>query len=116
MGYECNLLSNSELTKRLGTSFYNIGLYTNGGILLYPCKLFISMIDTLLDDVDLYENSALLKWKKNKDVISCLFENGNIVTKKIIFATNGFLKSLGVKKNYNFPITLTASMLSLIHI
>ena len=25
------------------------------------------------------------------------------------FATNG-LKSLGIKKNYNFPITLTASM------
>ena len=29
---------------------------------------------------------------------------------KIIFATNGFLKSLGIKKNYNFPLTLTASM------
>jgi len=110
LGYECNLLSNSELTKRLGTSFYNIGLYTNGGILLHPGKLVRAMIDTLPDNVELYENSTLLKWKKNKDVISCHFENGNVVTKKIIFATNGFLKSLGVKKNYNFPITLTASM------
>jgi glycine/D-amino acid oxidase-like deaminating enzyme len=35
---------------------------------------------------------------------------GSIKTKKIIFATNGFLKSLGIKKNYNFPLTLTASM------
>ena len=35
---------------------------------------------------------------------------GNIFTKKIIFATNGFLKSLGIKSNYNFPLTLTASM------
>ena len=110
LGYECNLLSNSELTKRLGTSFYNIGLYTNGGILLHPGKLVRAMIDTLPDNVELYENSTLLKWKKNKDVISCHFQNGNIITKKIIFATNGFLKSLGVKKNYNFPITLTASM------
>ena len=24
--------------------------------------------------------------------------------------TNGFLKSLGIKGNYNFPLTLTASM------
>ena len=32
------------------------------------------------------------------------------IHKKIIFATNGFLKSLGIKKNYNFPLTLTASM------
>ena len=110
LGYECNLLFNSELTKRLGTSFYNIGLYTNGGILLHPGKLVRAMIDTLPDNVELYENSTLLKWKKNKDVISCHFKNGNIITKKIIFATNGFLKSLGVKKNYNFPITLTASM------
>ena len=58
----------------------------------------------------LYENSCLLKWFKNKDIISCIFKNGTIKTKKIIFATNGFLKSLGIKSNYNFPITLTASM------
>ena len=40
----------------------------------------------------------------------CNFKNGSIKTKNIIFATNGFLKSLGIKSNYNFPITLTASM------
>ena len=42
--------------------------------------------------------------------VICKFKNGSIKTKKIIFATNGFLKSLGIKSNYNFPITLTASM------
>ena len=41
---------------------------------------------------------------------SCNFKNAIINSKKIIFATNGFLKSLGIKSNYNFPITLTASM------
>ena len=51
-----------------------------------------------------------LNWNKTKDIISCEFKNGKINTKKIIFATNGFLKSLGIKSNYNFPITLTASM------
>ena len=68
------------------------------------------MIDVLPDNVILYENSYLLNWNKNKDFISCKFQNGKIHTKKIIFATNGFLKSLGIKSNYNFPITLTASM------
>ena len=52
----------------------------------------------------------LLNWKKIKDSIICNFKNGSIKTKKIIFATNGFLKSLGIKSNYNFPVTLTASM------
>jgi glycine/D-amino acid oxidase-like deaminating enzyme len=68
------------------------------------------MIDSLPTNVQLYENSILLEWEKNKDTILCNFKNGIINTKKIIFATNGFLKSLGIKSNYNFPITLTASM------
>jgi glycine/D-amino acid oxidase-like deaminating enzyme len=110
LGFEHNLLSNQQLSKKLGTSFYNIALYTKGGILLNPGKLVRSMIDTLPNNVQLYENSPLLEWKKVKDFISCNFKNGKINTQKIIFATNGFLKSLGIKKDYNFPITLTASM------
>ena len=110
LGFEHNLLENKELTKKLGTSFYNIALYTKGGILLHPGKLVRAMIDTLPNNVQLFENSSLLEWKKEKDILSCHFRNGIIKTKKIIFATNGFLKSLGIKKNYNFPITLTASM------
>jgi glycine/D-amino acid oxidase-like deaminating enzyme len=110
LGFEYDLLSNEELKKKLGTSFYNTALYTKGGILLHPGKLCRAMINTLPNNVQLYENSSLLEWKKNKDTIYCKFKNTNIVTKKIIFCTNAFLKSLGIKTNYNFPITLTASM------
>ncbi len=110
LGFENNLLRNNELLKRLGTSFYNIGLHTKGGILLHPAKLARAMIDVLPDNVFLKENSSLLNWNKKNDVIICNFKNGQIKSKKIIFATNGFLKSLGIKSNYNFPITLTASM------
>ena len=110
LGFEHNLLSNNELSKRLGTNFYNVALHTKGGVLLHPGKLVRAMIDVLPKNVCLYENSSLLSWKKTKDIISCKFKNGKINTKKIIFATNGFLKSLGIKSNYNFPITLTASM------
>ena len=110
LGFEHNLLSNKELKKRLGTNFYNIALHTKGGILLHPGKLVRAMIDTLPENVNLYENSSLLDWKKKNDTVICKFKNGSIKTKKIIFATNGFLRSLGIKSNYNFPITLTASM------
>ena len=101
---------NKDLVKRLGTNFYNIALHTKGGILLHPGKLVRAMIDTLPENVNLYENSLLLNWKKINGIINCNFKNGSIKTKKIIFATNGYLKSLGIKTNYNFPITLTASM------
>ncbi len=110
LGFEHSILGNEELSKRLGTNFYNIGLYTRGGVLVHPGKLVRAMVDTLSSNVLLYENTCLLKWSKNKDFISCNFKNGTIKTKNIIFATNGFLKSLGIKSNYNFPITLTASM------
>ena len=110
LGFKNNLLFNQDLEKRLGTNFYNIALHTKGGILLHPGKLVRAMIDTLPKNVDLYENSSLLDWKKINGTINCNFKNGSIKTQKIIFATNGFLKSLGIKPNYNFPITLTASM------
>ncbi len=110
LGFEYNLLSNKDLKKRLGTNFYNIALYTKGGILLHPGKLVRTMVDTLPENISLYENSALLNWKKVNDIVICNFKKGSVKTKKIIFATNGFLKSLGIKSNYNFPITLTASM------
>jgi len=110
LNFNHNLLFNNELSKRLGTNFYNVALHTKGGVLLHPGKLVRAMIDILPKNVCLYENSSLLNWNKAKDTISCKFKNGKIITKKIIFATNGFLKSLGIKSNYNFPITLTASM------
>jgi len=78
--------------------------------LLHPGNLVRAMIDTLSDNVNLYENSSLLNWKKVNDIVVCNFNSVIIKTKKIIFATNGFLKTLGIKSNYNFPITLTASM------
>jgi len=110
LNFKHNLLFKNELSKRLGTNFYNVALHTKGGVLLHPGKLVRAMIDVLPKNVWLYENSSLLNWRKTKDIISCEFKNGKINTKKIIFATNGFLKSLGIKSNYNFPITLTASM------
>lgn len=110
LGFEHNLLFNQDLTKKLGTNFYNTALHTKGGVLLHPGKLVRAMIDMLPENISLYENSSLLSWKKVNGSINCNFKNGSIKTKKIIFATNGFLKSLNIKTNYNFPITLTASM------
>jgi len=110
LNHENTILYKEELVKKLGTSFYNVAVYTAGGILLHPGKLVKSMVDTLPENIDLFENTQLLSWKKNNDNILCKFLNNKIETKKIIFCTNGFLRSLNVKKNYSFPITLTASI------
>ena len=110
LNFKNEIFSKDELSKKLGTTFYKTGLYTKGGILLHPGKLVRAMVDTLPKNVELFENSFLQKWKKINNKVHCKFEMGNIIADKIIFCANGFLRSLGIKKNYNFPITLTASM------
>ena len=110
LNFENKILYQDDLKKRLGTNFYKIGIYTKGGVLLNPGKLVRSMINALPDNVSLYENSTLLKWSIKNSKVNCEFKKFQIVSEKIIFCTNGFLSSLGVKKRYSFPITLTASM------
>ena len=110
LNFENSVIYQEDLNKKLGTNFYKIGVYTKGGILLNPGKLITAMVKALPENATLFENTTLLKWKKNNDYIECAFEKNKIKTKKIIFCTNGFLSKLGIKKRYNFPITLTASM------
>ena len=110
LGFKHNILDQKDLKKKLGTNFYNLALYTKGGVLIHPAKLVRAMLNTLPESVKIYENSPLIKWEKINDRIYCKFKKNKIITKKIIFCTNGFLKSLGLKVNYNFPLTLTASM------
>ena len=110
LGFEHNLFNKEQLNIKLGTNFYNIGLYTKGGVLLHPGKLVRAMIDVLPSSVTLYENSTLLEWKEEKEIINCKFKDATIKAKKIIFCVNGFMQTLGIKTRYNFPITLTASM------
>ena len=110
LNFKNTIFYQNDLKKRLGTSFYKVGVFTNGGILLNPGKLIKAMVNALPENVILFENTTLLKWKKSNENIDCSFEKNNIKTKKIIFCTNGFLRNLGIKKRYNFPITLTASM------
>ena len=62
---------------------------------MHPGKLVRAMVDTLPENVNLYENSSLLNWKKNNNTIIVISKMDHVKTKKIIFATNGFLKSLG---------------------
>jgi len=110
LGFENEILFQDELRNRLGTNFYKVAVYTNGGVLLNPGKLAMSMVDTLPENVELFENTQLLNWKKIDNKIECNFSKNKIITKKILFCTNGFFRSLNIKKNYSFPITLTASM------
>ena len=107
---ENKILQKDEMLNKLGTEFYKIGIHTNGGILLNPGKLARAMVDSLPENVILYENSPLLNWEEANKRIKCTFNKGVLEASSIIFCANGFLSSLGIEKQYSFPLALTASM------
>ena len=84
LGFKNKILFNKELTEKLGTPFYKIGVFTSGGILLNPGKLARAMVDTLPDNVKVYENSQINSWKKINNKIECFTKKNKITTKKII--------------------------------
>ena len=47
LNFEHDIFEKDDLGKRLGTNFYNLALYTKGGILIHPGKLVRAMVDTL---------------------------------------------------------------------
>ncbi len=110
LNFKHEIYYKEDLKNRIGTSFYELAIYTYGGVLLNPAKLVRAMIDTLPENVILYENTPLIKWRKLNDKVHCNFGKNTIISDKVIFCTNGFLSLQGIKPRYNFPITLTASM------
>ena len=65
LGFQNEVLDKSKLKDKLGTSFYKIGVYTKGGILLNPAKLARSMVGTLPDNVELYRKYRIIKLEKS---------------------------------------------------
>lgn len=107
-----NILEGNELRQRLGSSYYRLGLWTEGGVMLQPAKLARGMLEKLPQQVELFENSPVVNWSKlsNSEGYQLSTPEGQIRCGKLIVAVNGFMTNCGVKLNRSFPLTLTASM------
>ena len=53
LNFNNKILNHKELENKLGTSFYKIAVFTEGGILINPAKLVRAMIDVLPKNVEL---------------------------------------------------------------
>ena len=58
------ILEGEELQRRLGSSYYRLGLWTEGGVMLQPAMLARGMLEKLPQQVELYENSPVINWQK----------------------------------------------------
>mgnify|MGYP003684760719 FL=1 len=106
------ILEGEELRQRLGSSYYRMGLWTEGGVILQPAMLARGILEKLPGQVELYENSPVINWHKlsNSEGYQLSTPEGQISCEKLIVAVNGFMANCGVKPNRSFSLTLTASM------
>ena len=87
LNFEHKILEKDDLSKRLGTNFYNLALYTKGGILLHQVdcdlnesgkyfagKLVRAMVDTLPNNVELLRKFAA-QMNGSKNTVIQLFVN-----------------------------------------
>jgi glycine/D-amino acid oxidase-like deaminating enzyme len=111
---EHNVLSGEKLKSRLGSSYYRLGIETKGAVMLQPASLARGLINILPENVTLFEHSPMIEWQllslngKKSYQVKC--PSGTITAEGLIFAVNGFMPSIGLKKNQVFPLTLTASL------
>ncbi len=104
------LLESKALSQRLGTSFYRMAVHTEGGVLLQPAKLALSMVETLPSNVTLYEQTPVTDWNHSATQVTATTPAGVISAQSMLVCSNGFMRSLGIEKSRAFPLTLTASL------
>ena len=99
-----------ELNLLLGTSFYKYAIKTHGGVLLNPQKLVQGLIKKIDENINIFENTKIIKFSTKNDLLAITADGFKISAKKIIVAVNSELPSLNIKKYSSLPLILTSSI------
>lgn len=92
-------LNREELRQRVGTSFYQTGIYSPDGYLVQPAALIRSIADQLPDSVALFENSPALELRPAKSGWQIRTPAGQVTARKVVVANNAFAKDLGIGRS-----------------
>ncbi len=110
MGINAELLDATALQNRLGTAHYKLGVLSKGGALVQPAALAKGLADSLPEQVEIYENSPILKLEQEKDRAVLTLKDGILRAKRVIIGINAFMPRLGLQTDRVFPLALTASL------
>ncbi len=102
-------VNGSELSKVLGTNYYNRAIYTPGGFLMHPAALVRGLGDNLPDNVEVLENSPIRSLSKENGNWSLQAEHGVIKTPQLLLGTSIFTREFGYLKNRLLPVMTFAS-------
>lgn len=89
-------LSKSQLQEKIGTSYFQEGLYSPHCYLAQPAQLIRALADTLPPSIGVFENSPAESLYSSNGLWKIKTPNGSISSKNVILANNAFAKNLGV--------------------
>lgn len=111
LGIEATLLEANQLSRRLGTQHYKLGVYCEGGALVQPAMLIKGLLENLPEQIEIYQQTPVISIQQAPDS-KLLIElpDGEIRARGVILGINAFMPGLGFQKNRMFPLALTASL------
>ena len=77
---------------------------------MQPAALAKGLSDSLPAQVEIYENSPVLKLKQDGDAAILTLKGGTLRANKVIVGVNAFMPRLGIRTDRVFPLALTASL------
>lgn len=93
-----SLLSREDIHRRIGSSYYRLGIHMEDTLLLQPAALIRGLADALPSSVSLYENTPVMALRKKGGWV--LETQGGVVKcKRMAQATNGFIPKFGYLKS-----------------
>jgi glycine/D-amino acid oxidase-like deaminating enzyme len=93
------VLVQGRLRERLGTDFYQEGLYSPHCYLVQPAALVRGLADSLPSSITLYENSPVIAIEKGKGRWAARTPTAAVHAPKLIVANNAFCKALGIARS-----------------
>lgn len=96
---EYQFMEHDELTRRLGTRYYNKALFNAGTVLINPADVLRGIFSTLPDTVHVFEKTPVLRIENGSEPVVVLSKGQRITCKAVITHLGPFLKEFGLEKN-----------------
>lgn len=111
LGIDAQLFDAGQLSQRLGTRHYQLGVYCEGGALVQPAMLIKGLLENLPEQIETYQQTPIVSIQQAPDSkVSVQLADGVISAGKVILGINAFMPRLGLQQNRMFPLALTASL------
>ncbi len=109
LGEQFSEVSAADLATQIGTTYYSRAVHTPGTVLMQPAALVRGLADTLPEQVELYENSPVVRldFRTPHEVETA---GGMVRAGQVVLAVNGFAPQFNILKGKIFSLQLFASM------